>query len=90
MTRLSSAAGVTAVTGRGFLEKIVVGDPGASWEIEIFDGTSSSGTRIGTIKRASQPVVLEFNVNVVNGVFVNGEKGTTVGDLFIHTLDGNI
>lgn len=88
--REAAATGVTVRDGKGFLKKIVLGDPGSNWEIEVYDGTSSAGTRIATIKRASQPVELEFNYNVSTGIFINAEKGTTVGDLLVYYADHQI
>lgn len=96
-TNVSGGATTTQVTtGIGTLESIIIDNAGGSWEIDIYDGVSSSATGtsanpsvninpnpIAKIRGATVPTTIPIHVSIVNGIFVDGVKGTTPGTIII-------
>jgi hypothetical protein len=80
---INTAVGTTVKTGSGFLHGITINNPGSSWEIDIYDGTSSSGTKMATVRSAAVPTRLNYNFTFATGLFIDTVKGTTVGDITV-------
>ena len=59
-------------TGEGVLYSLTINTPTAAGVITLYDGLSTSGTKIGTITVPSSPVPvsLEYNIYFATGLFV--------------------
>ncbi len=77
------ASATTVKTGSGFLHALSILNAGTAWEIDVYDGTSSSGTRIGRIRSATVPTTLILNRTFATGLFIDPVKGTTTGNLHV-------
>lgn len=75
----SGAAKVT----RAIFHSIVVNNPGSAWEVDLYDGTSSSATSIGKIRSMADPTIMLYDITLNVGLFIDTVKGTTVGDLTV-------
>lgn len=72
----------TTVKGSvGILHAIVINTPGTTETITIFDSTTGSGTKIGTITPTAAGTIL-YDATFVNGLTVV-TAGTTAGDYTI-------
>lgn len=80
---ISTAVGTAVKSAAGFLHGITINNAGTAWEVDVYDGTSSSGTKIASIRSATVPTELLFNVVMGTGIFVDTVKGTAVGDLTV-------
>lgn len=80
---IASATTSQVKTGTGLLHNITINNAGTSWEIDIYDGTSSSGTSLGKIRGATLPNSLRFDTTFSSGLFVDAVKGSTAGDITI-------
>lgn len=77
----AATTGTLIKTGSSVLFSVNVGDPGSAMEIDLYDGTSTSGQLIAKLK----PTVsgsYQFNAALNNGLYVV-ISGTTVGDVTI-------
>lgn len=83
-TVLSSAAAVTVKSGAGFLQSIILNNAGTAWEIDVYDGAGTTATRIAAIRNASVPTVLRYDLPFTQGLYIDGVKGTTAGDLIVN------
>lgn len=77
----TATAGTLIKAGSGVLYSINVGDPGSAMEINLYDGTSTSGQLITKLK-PTVSTSYQFNANLNNGLYVV-ISGTTVGDVTI-------
>ncbi len=68
----AQTAGVTLRTGRGVLHAIAFNKPIATSVLTIYDGTSTAGTKIGTVTIPASPQLftLEYDVAFVTGLFI--------------------
>lgn len=78
---LASAATTYVKQGPGLLHMVVLNNPGSSWEVDIYDGSDTSGTRIAAIRGATVPDDFEYNLSFLTGLYVDATKGTTAGQL---------
>lgn len=83
LQEINTGVGTLVKTGAGFLHRININNAGSSWEIDVYDGTSSSGTSIAKIRGATTIVSPEYNGTFSTGLFIDTVKGTTVGDLTV-------
>lgn len=73
---ITTAASTLVKTGTGVLHGITINTPVSSSSITIYDGTSASGTKIGTITLGStindsgQRMLLEYDVVFGVGLFI--------------------
>lgn len=84
---ISTGVGTSVNSGSCFLHTIVINNPGTAWEIDVYDGTASSGTSRGKIRSAAAPTTLTYDVSLATGLFIDTVKGTTVGDLTVSYRD---
>ncbi len=68
----ATTTGTTVKNGGGYLYSITFNKPVATSVITLYDGTSTSGTVIGTITVPSspQPSTLSYNIAFNTGLFV--------------------
>lgn len=81
-SNIVSAAGTLVKTGAGMLHLIQVNDVGTAWEIDIYDGTTSSGTALAKM-RSTTVGDKRFDVTFATGLFIDTVKGTAVGNLTV-------
>ncbi len=76
-------SGELVKSGEGALYSITLNKPTATSVITMYDGTSTSGTVIGTITipASPMPVTLVYDVFFATGLFVS--QGTAASDLTI-------
>ncbi len=79
---ISTAVGTLVKTGAGFLKSLTVNNAGTAWEIDVYDGTASSGATMGKIRGAGV-TTLNYNSSFATGLFVDSVKGTTAGDVTV-------
>ena len=82
-------ATVAGKVTRGLLHSIVFNNPGASWEVDLYDGTSTSATSIGKVRpgATTTPFTLVFDIACNSGLLIDTVKGTTVGDMTVLYLN---
>lgn len=80
---ISTGVGTAVKSTAGFLHGISINNAGTAWEIDVYDGTASSGTLIAKIRGTTLPTSLQFDVAFAVGLFIDSVKGTTVGDLTV-------
>ncbi len=80
---ISSAIGTLVKTGAGELNALVFNNAGSSWEVDLYDGTSSAATSIGKVRGLTLPGVLKYNLRFRTGLFIDTVKGSTAGDLSV-------
>lgn len=80
---ISTAVGTAVKSAAGFLHGITINNAGTAWEIDVYDGTASSATRVATIRSAAVPTELLFNIVMSSGIFIDTVKGTTAGDITV-------
>lgn len=83
LSNISTGVGTQVKTGTGEIYSVTINNAGSSWEIDLYDGTSSAGTSIGKIRGATLPINLNYNGAFSAGLFIDTVKGTTVGDLTV-------
>jgi hypothetical protein len=83
LTNISTGVGTTVKTGSGLVHSITINNPGTAWEVDVYDGTASSGTSIGKIRSAAAPSTLRLDGSFATGLFIDTVKGTAVGDLTV-------
>lgn len=68
----AQTAGTSISTGAGALYSVTFNKPVATSVLTIYDGTSTSGTKIATVTIPSSPmpVTLFYNVEYTTGLFV--------------------
>ena len=68
----ATTAGVALRTGRGILHAIALNTPIATSVITVYDGVSTSGTKLATITVPASPqaTTLLYDVAFVTGLFV--------------------
>lgn len=80
---VTTGLAATAVkSGAGFFHALQINTEGEDWEIDVYDGTSSAGTRIAKIRRSSMCCGI-YDVAFTTGLFVDAVKGTGGGDLTV-------
>lgn len=73
---------VAGKTTKATFHGIIINNPGTTWEIDIYDGTSSSAASIAKIR---SPVVgpYIYDIALNSGLFIDTVKGGAVGDLTV-------
>lgn len=79
---ISTGVGTLVKTGAGELNSLIINNAGSSWEVDLYDGTSSSATSIGKIRGLGVGDI-PYNLRFRTGLFIDTVKGTTVGDLTV-------
>lgn len=79
---INTAIGLLAKTGPGFLDSIIINNAGTAWEVDVYDGTSSSGTRMAAIRSGSFGDS-QYGIPFANGLFIDAAKNTVVGELIV-------
>lgn len=82
-TNIASATAIAVKTGAGFFNKIVINNAGTAWEVDVYDGTGTTGARIGTLRNASVPQYILYEIPITTGIYIDAVKGTTSGDLIV-------
>ena len=79
----ATTAGTQVKSGEGALYSITFNNPVATSVVTLYDGTSTSGNKIGTITipASPMPVTVEYNVYFTVGLFV--VVATAASDLTI-------
>lgn len=72
---LTANGGVLVKTGPGTLDSVVVGIAGSGSSLTIYDGTSASGTLLGTVSTVVQNA-LALGWSFQTGLFVNAAGGS--------------
>lgn len=83
LSEISTAIGTLVKTGSGFIHLIQINNAGSAWEIDVYDGTSTSGTSIGKIRGTTLPTNIRFDGSFATGLYIDTVKGTTVGNLTV-------
>lgn len=79
--KISSNTTTQVKTGSGILHRIIVCDPGSSWQIDISDNTTGTGSDMGSLKPTSA-YVFEFKLRFQNGLRIT-TSGTTAGNIIV-------
>jgi hypothetical protein len=81
---VGATAGQLVKTGRGMLRGITVNTAGSSSTLVVYDGTSTSGTKLGTFSST-----LQSNLDSLNWQFSTGLFIVTTGTLSDVTIAYN-
>jgi hypothetical protein len=79
---ISTAIGTLVKTGVGVIKSITFNNVGTAWEVDVYDGTASTGTSIGKIRGAGV-TTLTYDGAFSVGLFVDTVKGTTPGNITV-------
>lgn len=80
---LNGLSATVVKSGVGMLHSITFNNPGSSWEVDMYDNTSTAATSLGTIRSTVAPTTLVYDVSFSVGLTIDGVKGTTGGDITI-------
>ena len=74
----------TIKSSAGLLHGIVINQNGTSWEIEVYDGaTTTAGTRIASIRSSSISDSFIYDVEFLTGLIIETVAGSTAGNLTV-------
>ena len=83
-TNMNSLTTTNIKASAGVLHGITLNNPGTSWEVDIYDGnTTTAGTRIGTFRSPIRNISVPYDMEFLTGLTIDAEKGTTAGDLTV-------
>jgi hypothetical protein len=81
-SRISTAIGTLVKTGAGLLHLASLHKTGENWEVDVYDGTDSTGTCIAQIRGCSS-MSWTYDVAFSTGLFIDSVKGDSPGDLTV-------
>ncbi len=81
-------------SGKGILNAIVFNNVGTAWEVDVYDGVSSSATLTEANESPNNPIPIAkirsaafgatpYNIPISQGIFIDAQKGTTQGDITV-------
>ncbi len=85
-TNINTGIGSVIQKGAGTLKALSIVNAGSSWEVDVYDGTASTGTRIAFFRGLTAPGTVTLDIPYTNGLFIDTVKGTTVGELLVTIL----
>ncbi len=85
---------VQVSSGKGILHSIVFNNVGAAWEVDVYDGVSSSTTNTEANESPNNPIpiakirsaafgAVNYDLPIAQGIFIDAQKGTTQGDITV-------
>lgn len=72
---ISTSVAAAIKSGPGILQSLALNNVGTSWQIDVYDGTGTTGARIASI-RSGVYGVMRYDLTFNQGLFIDAVEGT--------------